>query len=879
MDPMTAQFTRRYNIPLDHLDFRYISGCSDVKELENIYKVLLSGEEGRYPELETHCEERLRLLAPNSRALRKEQPPLSAAGLDQAEWASIAADLNAWTAAVNTNTGSADAGQEKSKTDADDLLPPVRAANATINLSQSQQQQQMASSTTTTSGRTSGSSVSASSAKRPMPRSYDEWSKLEKQLEAQEERDAAIAADEASIKQANASKPSPAATASPASRKVPNLPNRLRVDGLSNEERARLAEQEKAKGNEAFRSGDYEEAALYYSRSVSASPLPAAYNNRAFAYLKLQKYTACVKDCGRVLKAEPDNVKALLRRATAYQKIHRIVDARADLERLLRLDPGSAAGSALLSELDAELAKRGKTSASAKRMVIEEVGSSEEDDEDDNNAGLEANGPVSNALNGRHQAAAGGSCSTVQSSNSQVETEQASPPVMKDPFNSSTVEQPQQQEKAAEAANSTNKEKSKKKSGKKSSNKKAAAAQDEAAPAQPPADEFDAAKEAGNQLFKAGNYARAVKLYDKCSELRPNDPVSYTNRAVCYIKLDQPNDAVYECNMALELEPNNMKAIFRRGVARKMLGFYRESLLDFNLAKSFDPLNKQIAKEIAEVESAMRKSAGRRVLVEEVEDEDDDEEEAGQDAADVAVVREVDGVVTESRLTAAGAREATPEISTTATDKSTVDSNNSTLVADVSAAEKSTPESNKSTPAADNSAAVLAKSTNETTTTSAAIKSTAESNKSAPVADKSTTEPVKSTSATKTSVSSTDKTTVASPRLQFPEPVGDKPSASVRPDCSPFEFTQAWLSAARSSSPSQPASAIHADMLTAIECSRLPRLLSNKLDGLMLAQIVAAVRDRLAERDARAGANVLLSLPGAERFDFVVMFLDAKEKA
>uniref|UniRef100_A0A1I8HFH2 RPAP3_C domain-containing protein n=1 Tax=Macrostomum lignano TaxID=282301 RepID=A0A1I8HFH2_9PLAT len=831
MDPMTAQFTRRYNIPLDHLDFRYISGCSDVKELENIYKVLLSGEEGRYPELETHCEERLRLLAPNSRVLRKEQPPLSAAGLDQAEWASIAADLNAWTAAVNTNTGSADAGQEKSKTDADDLLPPVRAANATINLSPSQQQQQMASSTTTTSGRTSGSSVSASSAKRPMPRSYDEC------------------------------KTSPAATASPASRKMPNLPNRLRVDGLSSEERARLAEQEKAKGNEAFRSGDYEEAALYYSRSVSASPLPAAYNNRAFAYLKLQKYTACVKDCGRVLKAEPDNVKALLRRATAYQKIHRIVDARADLERLLRLDPGSAAGSALLSELDAELAKRGKTSASAKRMVIEEVGSSEEDDEDDNNAGLEANGPVSNALNGRHQAAAGGSCSTVQSSNSQVETEQASPPVMKDPFNSSTVEQPQQQEKAAEAANSTNKEKSKKKSGKKSSNKKAAAAQDEAAPAQPPADEFDAAKEAGNQLFKAGNYARAVKLYDKCSELRPNDPVSYTNRAVCYIKLDQPNDAVYECNMALELEPNNMKAIFRRGVARKMLGFYRESLLDFNLAKSFDPLNKQIAKEIAEVESAMRKSAGRRVLVEEVEDEDDDEEEAGQDAADVAVVREVDGVVTESRLTAA------------------VDSNNSTLVADVSAAEKSTPESNEITPAADNSAAVLAKSTNETTTTSAAIKSTAESNKSAPVADKSTIEPVKSTLATKTSVSSTDKTTVASPRLQFPEPVGDKPSACVRPDCSPFEFTQAWLSAARSSSPSQPASAVHADMLTAIECSRLPRLLSNKLDGLMLAQIVAAVRDRLAERDARAGANVLLSLPGAERFDFVVMFLDAKEKA
>jgi hypothetical protein len=30
----------KYDIPLDHLDFKYIEGCNDVKELEKIYKIL-----------------------------------------------------------------------------------------------------------------------------------------------------------------------------------------------------------------------------------------------------------------------------------------------------------------------------------------------------------------------------------------------------------------------------------------------------------------------------------------------------------------------------------------------------------------------------------------------------------------------------------------------------------------------------------------------------------------------------------------------------------------------------------------------------------------------------------------------------------------------
>lgn len=40
---------------------------------------------------------------------------------------------------------------------------------------------------------------------------------------------------------------------------------------------------DKEKGNEAFRSGDFEEALVYYSRSIALQPLAASYNNRAIA--------------------------------------------------------------------------------------------------------------------------------------------------------------------------------------------------------------------------------------------------------------------------------------------------------------------------------------------------------------------------------------------------------------------------------------------------------------------------------------------------------------------------------------------------------------------------------------------------------------------
>ncbi|KAF6770144.1 Sperm-associated antigen 1 [Paragonimus kellicotti] len=60
------EHTKTYDIPITHLDFKYINECNNIKELENIMKTLRSGEVGRYAELESCCEKRIRQLNPDS---------------------------------------------------------------------------------------------------------------------------------------------------------------------------------------------------------------------------------------------------------------------------------------------------------------------------------------------------------------------------------------------------------------------------------------------------------------------------------------------------------------------------------------------------------------------------------------------------------------------------------------------------------------------------------------------------------------------------------------------------------------------------------------------------------------------------------------------
>lgn len=141
-------------------------------------------------------------------------------------------------------------------------------------------------------------------------------------------------------------------------------------------------------------------------------------------------------------------------------------------------------------------------------------------------------------------------------------------------------------------------------------------------------DECEQNKTRGNEAFQAGEYGQAILLYslalDKAAELPDaaekgkkqlfRRDLTLSNRAACFLKLGQHEKALADTEQAQKIEPTNIKAIFRRGLALHAMGRYEEALPILAEAHKMEPQNKQIkqALQFAEVRMTqeMRKRAG-----------------------------------------------------------------------------------------------------------------------------------------------------------------------------------------------------------------------------------------------------------------------------
>lgn len=103
----------------------------------------------------------------------------------------------------------------------------------------------------------------------------------------------------------------------------------------------------------AFKRGDFEKAVELYSSALEKDDtLVAARNNRAQALLNLERWPAAEADAAAVLELEPENVKALLRLATASERQGQADRARQTLERALQLQPANKEAAAALNRLE-----------------------------------------------------------------------------------------------------------------------------------------------------------------------------------------------------------------------------------------------------------------------------------------------------------------------------------------------------------------------------------------------------------------------------------------------------------------------------------------------------------------------------------------------
>ncbi|KAI1882235.1 hypothetical protein AGOR_G00248600 [Albula goreensis] len=114
-----------------------------------------------------------------------------------------------------------------------------------------------------------------------------------------------------------------------------------------------------------------------------------------------------------------------------------------------------------------------------------------------------------------------------------------------------------------------------------------------------------AEKEKGNQLFKEGKYDDAIECYTRGMNADPYNPILPTNRATCFFRLKKYAVAESDCNLAIALDRNYIKAYVRRGAARFALQNLESALEDYEMVLTLDPENLEAKNEVRKIKEAL----------------------------------------------------------------------------------------------------------------------------------------------------------------------------------------------------------------------------------------------------------------------------------
>ncbi|GAB7358783.1 hypothetical protein MBLNU230_g4009t1 [Neophaeotheca triangularis] len=102
------------------------------------------------------------------------------------------------------------------------------------------------------------------------------------------------------------------------------------VKQLGEQERKDYAGKLKAAGNKAYGSKDYNRAINLYGQAILCKADPVFYSNRAACYNALSEWDKVVADTTAAINLDPEYVKALNRRANAYEQSERFSEALLD---------------------------------------------------------------------------------------------------------------------------------------------------------------------------------------------------------------------------------------------------------------------------------------------------------------------------------------------------------------------------------------------------------------------------------------------------------------------------------------------------------------------------------------------------------------------
>lgn len=135
-------------------------------------------------------------------------------------------------------------------------------------------------------------------------------------------------------------------------------------------------------------------------------------------------------------------------------------------------------------------------------------------------------------------------------------------------------------------------------------------------------DHLDSIKVAGNHFFKEKQWVEACRRYKKAEryfnffnnkirtiedriKLEQFQLMNSLNLAASLLKLEDYENVLFACNLALGLDPTNTKALFRRGQAHHKLKNYELAIADLSQALQQIPSDKLIQGELSQAKAKL----------------------------------------------------------------------------------------------------------------------------------------------------------------------------------------------------------------------------------------------------------------------------------
>lgn len=118
-------------------------------------------------------------------------------------------------------------------------------------------------------------------------------------------------------------------------------------------------------------------------------------------------------------------------------------------------------------------------------------------------------------------------------------------------------------------------------------------------------------KQLGNTAFANKEFKKAAKIYRDAIKLDPTNPVLYSNRAICFIKLQDWERALRDCSHGLTLEPElktKVKLLFRKGLVLKSTSQMSQAKRCFEQVLELDAKNESALNELKSMNTKKHKS-------------------------------------------------------------------------------------------------------------------------------------------------------------------------------------------------------------------------------------------------------------------------------